>query len=75
MTKKLIRAISIILATITLSGCATAIPEETTEAITEPITEPETTEEETTEEITEEATTEAMEVMTNPYTPLNHEDI
>ena len=67
MTKKLIRAISIILATITLSGCATAIPEETTEAITEPITEPETTEEdagetdEAPEEVTEETEEETAE--------------
>ncbi len=52
------------------------IPEITQEVTEEITTEEITTEAETTEEVTtEEATTEKMETPTNPYTPLNYEDM
>lgn len=87
MKNKLIKILAVALALITLSGCTPAGDSETSaiEAdITPEFTEsstvdsepteteaPETTEEETTEEVT----TDPMEGMTNPYTPLNYEDI
>ncbi len=80
MKLKLIKAISAILSLLILAGCTPAVPEETS-AIPADVT-PEPTEAiETTaaataeEETTEEATADPMEGMTNPYTPLNYEDI
>ncbi len=84
MKNKIYKALSLCLALIMLGGCTPAGTVETTDS--EPVNIPETTAEETTEEVTasaattaeettEEATTEKMETPTNPYTPLNYEDM
>ena len=80
MKYKLIRTISAVMMLLMLAGCAPTIPDETSaveaDVTPEPTKAAETTAEATTEEeTTEEVTTEEMEVMTNPYTPLNYEDI
>ena len=80
MKHKLIGILSALLALLMLAGCAPSIPDEVsaieadiTPAPTEII---ETTAEITTEEeTTEEVTTDPMEGLTNPYTPLNYENM
>ena len=80
MKYKLIRMISAVMMLLILAGCTQTLPDETSaveaDVTPEPTKAVETTAEATTEEeTTEEVTTEEMEVMTNPYTPLNYEDI
>ena len=78
--KKITRIISAILTVLMLAGCSPTVPEDTSDIPADVTPEPteaiETTAEATTEEeTTEEVTTDPMENMTNPYTPLNYEDI
>ena len=78
--KKIVRTISAILTLIMLAGCSPTVPGDTSDIPADVTPEPteaiETTAEATTEEeTTEEVTTDSMEATTNPYTPLNYEDI
>ncbi len=79
MKTKLFRVFSLCLALLLICGCTPAVPSETSD--TEPEITPEATGEQTTaeetteEETTEEVTKDPMEGMTNPYTPLNYEDM
>ncbi len=88
MKNKLSGALSLCLALMMLGGCTPAGTAETSDFESEATpqasssvpetaeTANDTTAEVTTaEETTQEETTEAMETLTNPYTPLNHEDM
>lgn len=79
MKNKLFRAFALCLALITVCGCTPVAPDDTTsieaDVTPEQSADETTAVETTTEETTEEVTKDPMEGITNPYTPLNYEDM
>lgn len=85
MNNKLFRILSVFLALLALSGCVPSEAPETTALDADITPEASTAEQDTTRitvseettraDITEEVTTDPMKDMTNPYTPLNYDDM